>query len=110
MLRYLLASRVTSTKPFDSGNLDNGALKEGSWYPLPDQGPSTKVNVGPVLATHVPDCVRANVVVQDIIPVVLFNARMKVIDRVEQYQEKYSAMVPHNKHFGIVCAGFYTLS
>jgi hypothetical protein len=67
-----------------------------------------KIDVGPFLAEDVPDYVRAVTVVKNQIPVVLYQTRFKMIDGVEQKQERYAVMLPPNKDVGVVCAGCYS--
>jgi len=65
------------------------------------------VNVGPFHCCQIPDSVRGGTVGRDNIPVILYEARVKVIDGMPTKQEKYAVMVPPKKDLGIVCAGCY---
>jgi hypothetical protein len=58
--------------------------------------------------TQVTDYTCGATVGRDSIPVVLYEARVKMIDGVPTKQEKYAVMVPPKKDVGIVCAGCYT--
>jgi hypothetical protein len=66
-----------------------------------------KVNVGPFNASNVSDYVRAVTVAKNGIPVILHQTRMKMVDGVEQKQERYAVMLPPTKNVGVVCAGCY---
>jgi hypothetical protein len=65
------------------------------------------VNVGPFHCCQIPDSVRGGTVGRDNIPVILYEARVKIIDGMPTKQEKYAIMVPPKKDLGIVCAGCY---
>lgn len=71
-------------------------------------GDPPSVNVGPFHVTRVTDYTRGATVGRDNIPIVLYEARVKMIDGVPTKQEKYAVMVPPKKDVGIVCAGCYT--
>jgi thiol-disulfide isomerase/thioredoxin len=66
------------------------------------------VDIGPFHVTRVTEYTRGATVGWDNVPVVLYEARVKIIDGVPTKQEKYAVMVPPRKDVGLVCAGCYT--
>lgn len=92
-------------EPYYTGN-DDDDVTEGQVRLLTGDPPA--VNVGPFHVTRVTDYTRGATVGRNNIPVVLYEARVKMIDGVPTRQEKYAVMVPPRKDVGIVCAGCYT--
>jgi hypothetical protein len=82
-------------------------MTEGQVQRLLHETPPGHVNVGPFNVCNVSDYVRGVTVGRDNIPVVLYEARVKMIEGVPTKQEKYAVMVPPSKDLGVVCAGCY---
>lgn len=105
-MSYLIKQNMSEQNMSDDSGILDEPPKDGTVIRTNHMPPS-HINVGPFHVTNVPDVVRANIVSRQEIPVVLYEARKRVIDGKEVTQEKYAVMVPQTKHFGIVCAGCY---
>jgi hypothetical protein len=111
-IRYELPHYLTCEMMSDFGT-DNGGtepmevdMKGKDMVRLKDMPPG-HVNVGPFHVCNLPDYVRGATVGRDNIPVVLYEARFKMVEGKPEKQEKWAVMVPPRKDIGIVCAGCY---